>query len=26
MDWLARYLGGAKPDEAALKTVYSETK
>lgn len=26
MDWLARYLGGAKPDEAALKTVYSETR
>lgn len=26
MGWLARYLGGAKPDEEALKTVYSETK
>jgi len=26
MDWLGRYLGGAKADEEALKTVYSITK
>jgi len=26
IDWLARYLGGARPDEEALKNVYSITK
>lgn len=26
MDWLARYLGGAKPEKEALESVYSETR